>query len=150
EMVLATGQAPIATNNFVSLAQSGFYDGLAVVRAAKDFVIQAGSPTQAADGGPGYTVAGEVPTATPPYTIGSAASAKSGSEPAGTAGSQFFIVTGKHGGNLTPDYALIGSVTKGIGIAKRIMGFAPASGDGVPTRTVVIDSVKITTAPASG
>ena len=60
---------------------------------------------------PGYTVKGEVPT--DHYPVGSLAAAKSGTDPAGTFGSTFFIVTGANGATLPNDYARFGSVTSG-------------------------------------
>jgi peptidyl-prolyl cis-trans isomerase B (cyclophilin B) len=71
--------------------------------------------------------------------------AKAGSEPAGTAGSQFFIITGKN--TLTADYAYVGTVTKGLDVAKKIASFAPANGDGPPTKTVKINKVTVTITP---
>ena len=74
--------APIATNNFVSLARTGFYDGLPFHRAAKDFVIQGGSTRRAtARAAPGTRVVGEVPTDN--YPVGSLAAAKGGTDAAG-------------------------------------------------------------------
>lgn len=143
DVSLFSQQYPISANNFVFLAQQGFYDDLAVVRAAKGFVIQMGSPTQSNDGGPGYTVQGEVPTGQPAYPKGTVAWAKTGAEPAGTIGSQFFIVTGD-ATQLPPDYAVLGTVTKGLDVAKRIEKLAPDSGDGPPTRPVVMKKVSIT------
>jgi len=134
--------APIATNNFVSLARSGFYDGLPFHRAAQDFVIQGGDPKGDGSGGPGYTVVGEVPTDN--YPVGSLAAAKSGTAPAGDFGSQFFIVTGSGGATLPNDYARFGEVTKGLAVAKKIGSFAPQSGDGNPTQKVLIDKITIT------
>jgi len=133
--------APVAANNFVYLADKGFYDGLRWTRAAKDFVIQGGDPTNTGSGGPGYTVQGEVPT--DHYPIGSVAAAKTSSAPAGTFGSQFFIVTGSQGETLPNDYARFGTVTKGLDVAQKIDALAPASGDGPPTKTATIDTITI-------
>jgi len=135
--------APIATNNFVSLSQKGFYDGLTFHRVVKDFVIQAGDPKGDGSGGPGYTVVGEVPTDN--YPVGSIAAAKTGSDPAGTMGSQFFIVTGANGATLPNDYARFGNVTQGQAVAKKIESFAPAAGDGAPKQDVIINKITITT-----
>jgi cyclophilin family peptidyl-prolyl cis-trans isomerase len=141
-MALDAKTAPVATNNFVFLARNRFYDGLTFHRASKDFVIQGGDPKGDGSGGPGYTVTGEVPT--DHYPVGALAAAKTGSDPAGTFGSQFFIVTGANGATLPNDYARFGSVTKGLGVAKKIEGFAPSSGDGTPTKKVTIKKVTIT------
>ena len=145
EIALDAQQPRIAVNNFVALAEQGFYDDLAFVRAATDFVIQAGGPDQTNVGGPGYTVQAEIPTASPAYPVGTVAYAKAGAEPAGSAGSQFFIVTGKNGESLPPEYAVIGTVTKGLAVADRIESFAPEGGDGPLTKTVVMKKVTITT-----
>jgi peptidyl-prolyl cis-trans isomerase B (cyclophilin B) len=139
--------APVATNNFVFLSREGFYDGLTFHRAAENFVIQGGDPKGDGSGGPGYSVPGEVPTDN--YPVGSLAAAKSGSEPAGTFGSQFFIVTGPNGATLPNDYARFGKVTKGQNVADKIESFAPSSGDGTPTRQVYIFKVSITEGAAN-
>ena len=144
-------QYPKSVNNFVSLANQGFYDNVVFVRAAKNFVVQAGSQSQnntSAAGGPGYSVQAEVPTTAPggsAYPIGTVAFATASTDPPGTATSQFFIVTGSQGLGLSPNYAIIGKVTKGLDVAQKIDSFAPSSGDGTPTTTVVIKSVRITT-----
>jgi peptidyl-prolyl cis-trans isomerase B (cyclophilin B) len=156
-IALAAKDAPVSVNSFAYLANQQFYDGLAFVRAVKTGVVQAGSASQDNAGAPPYTVQGEVPKTTPPYPIGTVAMAKTGTDPAGTVGSQFFIVTGKGFVNLPADYALLGKVTKGLDVAKKIQTFAPASGDGALTTPVVMNTVTIspssatstTTAPAS-
>lgn len=147
-IALDASGSPVAVNNFVFLAQQKFYDGLDVTRAAKaPPIFQAGSPTNDGLGGPGYTVAGEVPTGNPPYPLGAVAMAKTSADPPGTSGSQFFVVTGKSSG-LTADYAYLGRVLKGMDVAKKIASFVPSSGDGEPTTTVQIDSVTIKIADA--
>ncbi len=140
-MDLDAATAPVATNNFVFLARNRFYDGLTIHRAAKNFVIQGGDPKGDGSGGPGYTVEGEVPT--DHYPIGSLAAAKGGSDPAGTFGSQFFIVTGSGGATLPNDYARFGIVTAGLANAQKIEKLAPSSGDGAPTKKVTIIKVTI-------
>jgi len=145
EVAVDAQQYPISANNFVSLAQLGFYDDLAVLRASKDYLIQTGSPDQTTEGGPGYTVQAEVPTATPTYPVGTVVWAKKGSEPAGTASSQFFIVTGAGSSSLPPDYAIIGTVTSGQKVANSIERLAPKSGDGALTKPVTMKKVTITT-----
>ncbi len=146
-LALDATKAPVATNNFVFLSREGFYDGLTFHRAVKDFVIQGGDPKGDGSGNPGYSVHGEVPTDN--YPIGALAAAKSDAEPAGTFGSQFFIVTGKNGASLPNDYARFGSVTAGQKVANKIASFAPSSGDGKPTRQVYIFKVSITEGAAN-
>jgi cyclophilin family peptidyl-prolyl cis-trans isomerase len=148
--------APTSVNNFVFLARRHFYDGLAFHRAVKDFVIQGGDPKGNGQGGPGYSVAGETPVNG--YKTGSVAWAKSGAEPDGTGGSQFFIVLSDDGatrlGGPPYQYGLIGQVVSGLDVAKEIGALAPkdaggASGDGPPTKKVTIESIKIAESPAA-
>jgi cyclophilin family peptidyl-prolyl cis-trans isomerase len=140
-IALDAAAAPTSVNNFVYLTRNGFYDGLLVNRAAKNFVIQTGSPNNTQSGGPGYTVQAELPTAA--YEVGSVAWAKMGTEPAGTAGSQFFIGTGSNITSLPRDYGYLGKVTQGLDVAQKITGFAPASGDGPPSPSVTLTKVTI-------
>jgi len=68
DLSLDAAQYPKSVNNFVALANQGFYNNMAFVRAAKDLVIQAGSPDESnttSNGGPGYTVQAETPTTAP-------------------------------------------------------------------------------------
>jgi peptidyl-prolyl cis-trans isomerase B (cyclophilin B) len=149
---LAAQQYPKAVNDFVYLANHGYYDNMAFVRAVKGFVVQAGSPDQSnqtSNTGPGYSVQAEAPTGGTKYTVGTLAFAKTGAQPSGTAESQFFIVTGSKASSLTADYAVIGQVTSGLPVAKKIESFTPKSGDGAPTTTVVIKTIKITTGGTS-
>jgi cyclophilin family peptidyl-prolyl cis-trans isomerase len=66
--------------------------------------------------------------------------AKTAAEPPGTAGSQFFIVTSRDAG-LPPDYAIIGRVTSGQDVVRRIGRLGDASQQ--PTRTIEIISATI-------
>ena len=143
EISLDAKAAPVSVNNFVYLTKAGWYDGLRFNRAVRNFVIQTGSSNNTtAGGGPGYSVQAELPAGA--YEVGSVAWAKSGAEPAGTAGSQFFIGTGSQVTTLPKDYGYIGKVTKGLDVAQKIMGFAPASGDGALTTPVTMTKVTIT------
>jgi peptidyl-prolyl cis-trans isomerase B (cyclophilin B) len=144
---LDAATAPVAVNNFVYLADQKFYDPSTFHRAVRNFVIQGGDPNGNGTGDPGYQVAGEVPrpaSGQPAYPLGSVAMAKTSAAPAGTSGSQFFIVTGASGERLPADYARIGTVTSGLDVAQRIGGLAPAAGDGPPTTPVFIYSVVVT------
>jgi cyclophilin family peptidyl-prolyl cis-trans isomerase len=149
DVALDAATYPVSVNNFVFLAQHKFYNGLLFNRAAKDFVVQAGSPDNTQAGGPGYTVKGEVPTTTPAYPVGSVAFGNNGSSPPGTAGSQFFIVAGSANPDLPADYAFLGTVTSGLDVAQKIMALAPASGDGPPTKDVTIKKLTITKTAAA-
>ena len=131
--------APVATNNFVFLANEGFYDGLTWHRVVPNFVVQGGDPKGDGSGGPGYDVAGEVPTDN--YPLGSLAAAKAGTDPAGTMGSQFFVVTGTNGTTLPNEYARFGIVTEGLDVARTLESFA--EGDGPPSRPLYIFDIEI-------
>jgi peptidyl-prolyl cis-trans isomerase B (cyclophilin B) len=135
--------SPHATASFVSLARKGFFDGTVFHRIVPGFVIQGGDPTQSGRGGPGYSTR-DVPPRGTSYAKAVVAMAKAGSEPPGTAGSQFYIVTGD-ATQLPPDYALLGRVTRGLAAAERIDKLGdPRSGDqGAPLRPVVIERARV-------
>ncbi len=109
-------EAPKAASNFIFLTQEGFYDGLKFHRVEPGFVIQGGDPLGTGLGGPGYTfkedkVSGE-------YKKGIVAMAKKATEPAGTGGSQFFIMLDDN--SLPPDYVIFGRVIKGQDVVSEI------------------------------
>jgi peptidyl-prolyl cis-trans isomerase B (cyclophilin B) len=133
-----------AVNSFVFLAKSHFFDGLIFHRIAKGFVDQGGDPLGSGSGGPGYSTR-DIPPKGTRYPLGAVAMAKSGNEPPGTAGSQFFIVTGQQGASLPADYALIGSLTSGQDVANRINDLPTVNNvsDGMPLQRVYIVSVTI-------
>jgi cyclophilin family peptidyl-prolyl cis-trans isomerase len=81
-----------------------------------------------------------VPPANAKYTKGVVAMAKTGAEPPGTSGSQFFVVTGADAG-LPPDYAVVGKVTDGLDVVERIGELGDASEQ--PTQPVVIQKVTV-------
>jgi cyclophilin family peptidyl-prolyl cis-trans isomerase len=107
--------APTTVNNFVTLAQSGYYDGIVFHRVVPEFVIQGGDPTGTGTGGPGYKFADEPVKGE--YTDGAVAMANAGPD---TNGSQFFICIDDCTRKLTPNYNLFGYVTSGLDIAKSI------------------------------
>jgi len=132
--------SPCTTSSFASLVRKRFFDGTKFHRIVRGFVIQGGDPTGTGSGGPGYTVV-DVPPADAAYTRGVVAMAKTGAEPAGTAGSQFFVVTGKDAG-LTPDYALLGNVSSGMDVVLRIGMLGNAAEQ--PTQKVVVQRMTVT------
>ena len=137
---LDSKRAPETGGSFVSLARDGFYDGLGFHRIAPGFVVQGGDPKGDGTGGPGYKTR-EAPPDDVAYTEGVVAMAKGGPEPAGTAGSQFFIVTGPDA-NLPPDYAVLGRVTQGIENVKAMEALASTE-DGPPSEPIVMSKVTI-------
>ena len=137
---LDTVNAPIASGQFIRLANAGFYDGLTFHRVVDGFMIQGGDPNGDGTGGSGAAVPGEPPTDN--YPIGSLAAAKSMSDPAGTFDSQFFIVTGDQGTSLPNDYARFGRVVSGIEVAQAIAALQ-TPGSETPSETVQIVKVSI-------
>src|SRR6202795_3897808 len=127
--------SPCTTSSFAALVRKGFFDGTRFHRIVPGFVIQGGDPTATGQGGPGYTVR-DVPPANAAYTKGVVAMAKTSSEPPGTSGSQFFVVTGADAG-LPPEYALLGVVTKGLRVVERIGRLGNPVNER-PTRQVVV------------
>ena len=105
---LFASDAPTTVNNFVFLAQSGFYNGLKFHRVIEDFMIQTGDPKGDGTGGPGYRFADEPVIRS--YNKGILAMANAGPN---TNGSQFFVVHGSQL-NLPPRYTIFGNVTDGI------------------------------------
>ncbi len=135
--------SPNAAASFASLARTGFFDNTQFHRIVPGFVIQGGDPTASGTGGPGYSTV-DKPAAGTTYTRGTVAMAKGGTEPAGTAGSQFYIVTAPDAG-LPPDYAVIGKVESGQDVVQQIGKLGdPASGEaGTPVRPVVIKEATV-------
>jgi peptidyl-prolyl cis-trans isomerase B (cyclophilin B) len=102
-------------------------------------VIQGGDPTGLGSGGPGYSTV-DVPPPDVAYTEGVVAMAKAPSEPPGTSGSQFFVVTGADIG-LPLEYAVVGKVTEGLATVFAIDKLGV--GDGPPSQPVVIERITV-------
>jgi cyclophilin family peptidyl-prolyl cis-trans isomerase len=140
EIELATTEAPITANSFAYLVEEGFYDELTFHRIVPEFVIQGGDPTGTGSGGPGYSVT-EAPPANLKYEEGVVAMAKTSTDPSGTSGSQFYIVSGPQGETLPPEYALAGRVTKGMNVVHAIGELGGP--EEKPTQPVVIEKMSI-------
>lgn len=143
-IALATKEAPETTASFASLARKGFFDGTIFHRIVPGFVIQGGDPTGTGSGGPGYTTV-EPPPSSLRYTRGVVAMAKTAAQPAGAAGSQFFVVTAADAG-LPPEYALLGHVVSGEDVVQAIGELGDASQR--PTKRVVVETVSVEELPA--
>jgi cyclophilin family peptidyl-prolyl cis-trans isomerase len=139
EIELDSKDAPRTGGSFVSLIRENFYDNLIFHRIVTGFVIQGGDPTGRGTGGPGYRVR-EAPPSDVVYSEGVAAMAKAGSEPPGTSGSQFFVVTSDS--TLPPEYALLGRVKKGLDVVHAIEE-VPAGPDERPISPVVIRRIDL-------
>jgi peptidyl-prolyl cis-trans isomerase B (cyclophilin B) len=132
-------QAPKTAASLVALARDGYFDDTAFHRVVPGFVIQGGDPTGTGAGGPGYSTV-DTPPADAKYTHGVVAMAKTDAEAAGTAGSQFFVVTAEDAG-LPPQYAIVGRVTSGLEVVDAIG--ALGAGDGPPTQVVRIERATV-------
>jgi cyclophilin family peptidyl-prolyl cis-trans isomerase len=139
---LATKTSPCTTASFAGLVQKGFFDGLTFHRIVPGFVIQGGDPEGNGMGGPGYSTV-DAPPADTSYEKGLVAMAKTQAEPPGTAGSQFFVVTGADVG-LPPDYAVLGHVTKGLDVVEKIGKLGDVNDpSGKPTQPVDIEKMEL-------
>jgi peptidyl-prolyl cis-trans isomerase B (cyclophilin B) len=135
--------SPATTTSVRYLVEQGFYDGLDFHRVVPGFVLQGGDPQGDGSGGPGYYVDEPPPPGTT-YERGTVAMAKTGTDPAGRSGSQFFIISGQQAG-LPPEYAYVGEIESGQGTIRRIEGLG--DGDGPPSEPVTIE--RMTVEPAS-
>ena len=114
--------APNTVNNFVSLAQAGFYDGLIFHRVIPGFMIQGGCPSGKGTGDPGYSIRGEFKgngfENNLQHTAGVLSMARSGDP--NSAGSQFFIMH-EASPHLDGQYAAFGKVTEGQDVVDGIV-----------------------------
>ena len=115
EIELRFDLAPLTVLNFISLANSGFYNGLVFHRVVPNFVIQGGDPHGDGNGGPGYYIRCEY--STEPYERGTVGIATSGKD---TGGSQFFIALSAQP-HLNGRYTVFGEVISGMANADRIV-----------------------------
>ena len=114
--------APNTVNNFISLINSGYYDGLIFHRIIPGFMIQGGDPEGSGAGGPGYAIKGEFSENNfkneLKHTRGIISMARTNAP--NTAGSQFFIMVADYP-SLDGKYAAFGKVTEGIEVADKIV-----------------------------
>ena len=145
EVELYPNIAPNTVNNFISLANDGFYDGTTFHRVIKDFMIQGGDPDGNGTGGPGYSIKGEFTNNgfqnDLAHTEGVISMARSSLPD--SAGSQFFIMTSTSP-HLDGEYAAFGKVTDGMDVVREIENTETNSND-MPVNTVTIESVKVDT-----
>jgi cyclophilin family peptidyl-prolyl cis-trans isomerase len=135
---LFPGDAPRTVNNFVFLAQDGFYDGVIFHRVIPGFMIQGGDPTGTGRGGPGYKFDDEPVKRT--YTRGTLAMANAGPN---TNGSQFFVMHADYA--LPKSYTIFGKLTAGEEVVDAIAGARTGAQDR-PVEPVSITSITITEA----
>ena len=149
EVDLLTESAPKAAQNFIDLANKGFYDGVIFHRVIPGFMIQGGDGehgkkatlnlARVGTGGPGYKFADEPFSGS--YLRGTLAMANAGPN---TNGSQFFIMHADYA--LPNNYTIFGQVTKGLDIVDKIAA-APRNPRDLPDNPVAMTSVRITDEP---
>lgn len=136
-------EAPITVDNFVKLANKGFYNGLTFHRVIKGFMIQGGCPKGNGTGGPGYEIKGEFKS----NGVNNNISHKRGvismarAYDPNSAGSQFFIMH-KDGFFLDGQYAAFGETIEGIEVVDKIAVVRTSASD-KPLIPVIIESISI-------
>lgn len=110
--------APGTVENFITLSEKGFYDGLTFHRVIPDFVIQGGCPKGDGTGGPGYTIDCELDGDNQSHDRGVLSMAHAGRN---TGGSQFFICHNrKNTAHLDRNHTVFGKVVKGLEVIDEI------------------------------
>ena len=145
-------EAPNTVNNFIALANDGFYDGVIFHRVIPGFMVQGGCPDGTGLGGPGYFIKGEFanndfPNSLP-HTRGVLSMARRGNpyDPPSaydTAGSQFFIMVAESP-HLDYDYAAFGAVTSGMELVDDIVS-TPTDANDKPLSDQRIKSIRVDT-----
>lgn len=138
--------APNTVNNFISLVQSGFYDGLTFHRVIEGFMLQGGDPEGSGVGGPGYSIRGEFARngfqnalAHDPGVLSMARSMAPDS-----AGSQFFIMH-KKAPHLDGEYAAFGKVITGMDLVNQLASVETDWMD-KPKTPIIMEKVTVDTA----
>jgi cyclophilin family peptidyl-prolyl cis-trans isomerase len=136
---LFASEAPMTVNNFVFLAQQGFYNDVTFHRVINNFMIQTGDPTGTGTGGPGYRFNDE--PVKRQYVRGTLAMANAGPN---TNGSQFFMVQKDY--PLPPNYTIFGQLTDGLDVLDKIATTPTGPGQGgpdTPKTPITINSITI-------
>lgn len=140
---LFPADAPNTVNNFVCLADDGYFNGTPFHRIVKGFVIQGGDPTGTGMGGPGYKFNDE--PVSREYERGTLAMANAGPN---TNGSQFFIVLDDLRGKLPKNYTIFGKVTEGLDVVDAIANTPTSVGrsgeKSTPNEAITVEKVTIT------
>ncbi|MDQ3099280.1 MAG: peptidylprolyl isomerase [bacterium] len=138
---LYNDDAPKTAENFVTLANKGFYNNVTFHRVIKGFMIQGGDPTGNGTGGPGYKFDDELNPKTESYKTGYkkgvVAMANSGPN---TNGSQFFIMHADY--PLPNSYTIFGHVVEGQDVVDAIANVKTDAND-KPTEPIVMKSVTV-------
>ena len=143
EVELYKDAAPITVDNFVKLANKGFYNGLTFHRIIKGFMIQGGCPKGNGTGGPGYSIKGEFSAngVNNPIKHERGVISMARAMDPNSAGSQFFIMH-QAAPHLDGQYAAFGKVIKGIEVVDAIASVQTNYFD-APLQKVVIKSITV-------
>lgn len=137
--------APISVNNFISLINKHYYDGLIFHRVIRGFMIQGGCPDGTGMGGPGYSIKGEfIQNGVKndlKHTEGVLSMARAMNP--NSAGSQFFIMH-KNSPHLDGSYAAFGKVIEGMDVVNRIAE-TPTDYSDRPLEDQVMETVVVET-----
>lgn len=133
--------APKTVQNFITLANKGYYNGVIFHRVIKGFMIQGGDPTGTGMGGPGYKFEDELNPATESYKKGylrgTVAMANAGPN---TNGSQFFIMHKDY--PLPNNYTIFGRVISGMEVVDAIAN-TPVGPNDKPIDKIVMNKVNV-------
>jgi cyclophilin family peptidyl-prolyl cis-trans isomerase len=120
---LYTESSPVAAENFINLAEAGFYNGVGFHRIIQNFMIQGGDPDGDGSGGPGYTIPDDPVVGD--YSRGQVAMARpanaDGSQIPDSQGSQFFIMVGDRPELASGGYSIFGNVVSGMDVVDQIV-----------------------------
>ncbi len=110
--------APNTVDNFIKLAEKGYYNGLNFHRVIPDFVIQGGCPNGSGSGGPGYKIKCETSGGNQYHDRGVLSMAHAGKD---TGGSQFFVCHSRNNtSHLDRVHTCFGKVTDGLDVIDKI------------------------------
>ena len=140
-------KAPNTVNNFIALANGGFYDGLTFHRVIPGFMIQGGCPSGTGTGGPGYQIRGEFAgngfeKNDIKHTLGVLSMARAMHPD--SAGSQFFIMV-EAAPHLDGQYAAFGQITENVEAAVAVSRVPRNMMNDKPKKDVVIQSIRVDT-----
>lgn len=149
ELELDGVNAPQAVANFISLSQSGFYEGVSCHRLVTDgiYVLQCGDPDGTGGGGPGYTFGPiENAPADDSYVTGSLAMARVGGD-GNSMGSQFFIVyqDSRIPSDDVGGYTIFGKITSGLDGLEPVISAGVEGGatDGPPALETLLSAIEL-------
>ncbi len=138
EIELFEDKVPITTQNFINLAENGFYDGAIFHRVIQGFMIQGGDPTGTGMGGPGYTIPDEFHPDLRHDSKGILSMANAGPN---TGGSQFFITLAPQP-HLDNRHSVFGKLISGENVLD-VIGSVTTDSNDRPIENVVMTRVTI-------